>query len=208
METIAFTEHQALLGKQEAEIKLSFSEQIKSFKEQVADLTVKVEEATAKVVAASAEVAKVQAESVVAVEAARAEGVIIGTRDGKAESERVFNEKLERQEISAFCDGLVKSGKISQAELTPEGKHPLADVLFSLPSEHRESMKTLLSNRPALASFGEHKAATLPAGSPPSGGAITDESLMSKASELRASNPSMQFRESITTAKALLEKGE
>jgi hypothetical protein len=144
VETINFSEHEALLAKQEAELALAHSTEITSFKEQI---TV----AEGKVKSFSEELEATKASIPVLVETARAEGVKVGEQTATEKLQVNFKAETERSEVVSFAEGLLKTGRINQKEFAPEGKPSLVDTILLMPvGPARDSYRELLSARPAL----------------------------------------------------------
>ena len=144
VETITFSERDALLSEQKATIELAHSTEIASFKEQI---TV----AEGKVKSFSEELEATKASIPTLVEKARAEGVTVGEQTATEKLQANFKAETERSEVVSFAEGLLKSGRINQKEFTPDGKPTLVDTILSIPAgPARDSYRELLSARPAL----------------------------------------------------------
>lgn len=144
VETINFSEHQALLKAREGELTLDHQKEIQTFSE-------KLRTAESEVATFRSQLETFQAELPTKLEQARAEGVEAGKTAASVEAEANFKAQTEKSEVVVFCEGLLKTGKVNQKEFAPEGKLSMVDTILSIPAgPARESYRELLSARPAL----------------------------------------------------------
>lgn len=166
VDPITFSEHTAKLAQFKAELDLEHSKVVTGLEAQVASFKEKAE-------TAAADAEAVKAETTVKVEEAKQAGKVEGIAEGETIAERRFNETRLKDGLKSFAEGLRRSGKITEQELTGEGAGgvSLADSLFSLPEAARERMKALLSGRSGVeADLGDRFREELP----PASGTETD----------------------------------
>lgn len=151
-DTINFSEHEALLGKLESDLKLTHSTEVAAFKEEIANFKAAVETATAEAEAAKAELETVKASLPVVEETAKQAGIAEGIEQGKVQAERLFSDKNTQRELELFAEGLRKEGKITEQEFKGDDKKPaLSARLFAMPEAVRQDFKDLLSARVGVA---------------------------------------------------------
>lgn len=206
VDTINFSEHEALLKVKESELTLKHSGEIATF--------------SAKLTAAETELATfreqletAKAELPAKLEEARAAGFEAGKTAAKTEAEASFRELTERQEVISFCDGLLKDGKVNQLEHTPKDGPSLADTILAVPAgPHRAAFREMLSKRPALPGTPGSKASEQNfRGADLGDGNLSDEALETKITkEARAAvgkGEFKTFREAFTTLMRAAKEG-
>lgn len=208
-ETISFTEHEALLGQRESDLRLEFSQKETATTTKVAELEGQVASFREKVSTLEAAAAAAESAKTLFGEQQRAAGVEEGKAVGRAEAEAEFNKKSERSEISVFCEGLRKSGRLTEAEFKGDeakGLKPMAERLFAMSAEVRAEFKDLLSGRPGLTTDRVPAPSRAFSESPVPDSAAEEQALADEAREL-AREKNISFREARSMVISNRQKG-
>ena len=204
VETINLSEHKSLLSLREAELKLDHSAVVTTYKEQVTTLEgklLKLSEDLEAVVSEKTELEKTleaeKADKIIAVEAAKqaaeAEGIVKGEAQATEKVERTYREATVRGEVTMFCEGLLKTGRINQKEFKPEGKTPLVDLILSMPAEAAANYRELLEKRPAVT--------TEPGAEVLAGGASPAEIVLNGSAEAKEANDDKRAKRLVAEGK-------
>lgn len=206
-EPITFSEHEALLGKQKADLDLIHSNEVAAFKEQISKFQEELEEAKADAAEAKEALAAVEASIPVKEEAAKQAGVSEGIEQGKLQAERLFAEANTKQTLKAFAEDLRKSGKLTEQEFKGDDKKaPLADRLFAMPETVRQDFMDLLSARIAVAGPEVGEKPSNFRGEIPDAGVDSDEQLAADAQAMVAEGKAKNFREALAAVKSKAAK--
>lgn len=202
-ETITFSEHEALLGKQKSDLELTHSKALQKFQEELDEAKGAAETAQAQAAEAKDALAALEASIPVKEEAAKQAGVTEGIEQGRLQAERLFAEANTKQTLKAFAEELRKSGKLTEQEFKGDDKKPpMADRLFAMPEATRQDFMDLLSARIAVAGPEVGEKPSNFRGEIPDAGVDSDEQLAADAQAMVAEGKAKNFREALAAVKS------